>query len=441
VAPEGVLTARPAGSSSDTDWQAKVADAHGVMRAMVAALRDNLGHHAGAIGLGWLVAGIVRDRIHAENRAFPVAYLHGPRGCGKNVLGETLMKISGVQGMPLKPGRGTTLVGLRDTAADASNVPMWFDDLRNDEEGAVYHTWIRSMFDGNRSVIGNAREPGKKRQIIPRRTLLLSSQSIVGRDAEHTRYVVIQLTPKSIDRSAKVAVDNLTPRAHSAFWRLAATRHMWVDHVGFVRGHYERLLRVRCAGMADRQYFCWSVVLAGLAFAIMPDAQQQIGEAVAADQPDPLPEDILAEVVARAQTAEEMRADDSSLLSFWSCAETAVARGQCDPATWLKAVKGHDGNWKLCIWVNFLINVLQREMGRNFSFERRLILTEFQSEAGWITNDLSVSIGNVTRRCTAFEFGSLSVPQWVAQLAMKDMPTADVEHAMEQMALFKKDAK
>lgn len=430
--PAGGPVVQPFGLPFDTDWTTKVAEIPHVMSAMAQALRRNLGHHGGAIALGWLVAGLARDRLQATHLSFPILYLTGPKHCGKNTLGDALMKICGQGSMPFKPGKNTTIVGMRDVSCECANIPMWFDELRNDDECAQWVSFVRTMFDGSISVIGNKDRNGQRRTFIPRRPLMCTSQTVFGRDAEHSRYIVVELTPHSIVRGEFPAVKALTHKAHQAFWRLAAVRPYWIDQITWLQAHYQRLLAARLEGhhVQDRQIYCWSVACLGLALATIPDPVNTIGMATARDDVDPLGEDFISEVVKRMLHNQEVQHEDSAIQSFWSLVETLHAQGEISSDIWLKgSVDAKHGEISVGIWVDFLINVCRNKGRLGSAIEKRLLYTELASEDGWIAHSQNVRIGANFRRCTLFTLQSTSIPAWVKKIVIDNLPSSAVAMA------------
>lgn len=393
-------------------------EARGTLRDFCAALRDNLGHHGGALALGWLVAGLRRDAVVRRELAFPLLYLHAAFQQGKNTFGDILMKTAGVVGMPIMAGQGTTSVGLRDTASEVNNVPMWLDEMRNDETCNRYMSWVRGSFDGSTQVVGSRAQTGRVTH-KPVRPVMLSGQDLFGSDAERSRYVVIKLEKRTVNRAAYPRVQEMQTAARLAYARLLSesVETSWCSSLLWaVDMHRDLLARTAAhqgAVVSDRQLFCWSVPLAGLMMMLCPDPTVYSGSGV---DHGVYPREVFDEAVARMVGTSADATQDSAVARFWDQLETMAARGwlgNTGNSMWCRTV--HRGDEDLvAVWLGFLQTRL-REQNRDRTDSDGLMKTEFSADPNFVGFGKTRFGLAEASRCMFMRKSAL--PAWVVRLA------------------------
>lgn len=108
-------------------------------------MADVFGNNA-KISLCYLLASLFRDVITSYTTNFPLLNLFGPKGSGKTELGITLMRFFTIGDRPVNL-RNTTIPGLSQTLASASNGMVHLDEYKNSLDMHVIEI-IKGAYDG-----------------------------------------------------------------------------------------------------------------------------------------------------------------------------------------------------------------------------------------------------------------------------------------------------
>ncbi len=155
----------------------------------------NLGNHHGMVGIAHMILCMYRHHLITENnRAFHHLYLFGQTQCGKDTFARILMRAFGVTAEAcLSAGRGTSEKSIRNALGDIYGWPLWINELRDSREFEHLSTTIRTSYDGQGST--NLNRDQTTREFPTRRPLLLTGESILGRNAELSRYLLLEIRP------------------------------------------------------------------------------------------------------------------------------------------------------------------------------------------------------------------------------------------------------
>lgn len=394
------------------------------LRAYLSHLHSYLNHHGGAILLGWAAATVFARRDLVQVRpGFPHAYVTGPKGSGKNVLGDSVYEVIGfkhVQGIDASSSR----VSVRNQLADTSAWPLWINEMDHRDGPIKLLSQIRAAFDGQASQIG--RKEGGTISYPVRRGLMLSGQHVVGGDAELSRYIVIKLHKEKRD-DARLPFVHASQQHAAAGWANLLTRRVALAKaIATYAVQYQTILKAIksrpdesgdniVVSIDDRQAWCWGIALAGLR-AIWADEREGINPM------DALPAGALVDVIRRASEAKELASHEGYVGQFWAAVGALDGTGKLSnwhTSCWAKLVQ-HNGKERIAIAVNFLWSVIKppRRAGGSGEEEKAdSLVAEMKELGGFHVGGHNVLMGNRQRRCCIFDVESECIPEWVRDAA------------------------
>ncbi len=406
-------------------WDAEGAQGRMDMHALVNGMRANLGHHGGAFALGWLVAQMVRDEVVEIESVFPHLYVFGARHSGKDTLCRWMTEIAGCGHVPaVSWSGGTSLPYLRNHLSNVSGAPFWINEMRNDEHHKKLMGLIRSTFDNQQGGVSDKRS-GTTKEFPVRRGMMLSGQSVLGEEAEFSRYVMVETFKETIVHSELPQVEDNLPKARVAYARLMATRNIWSRGMRKVIEHYKRIFLRNLADFLPedahrqrdielRQAQCWAVTLAGLAFAMLGDPVGRL-ETRPEGVLDILSPSIIREAFNNALSAKNMSDDMGTRGQFWNVVASMNAEGKLKTRWIAKCI--YDGKPAYGIWLSHLCIVVARET-RSEDYDQRLMLAELRDTSGFLNNGHNVQFGNSgVYPAVIFRPDSDAIPAFAKRLA------------------------
>lgn len=390
---------------------------HRAVEQLVIRARENLGHQYFAVALGWLCASAGWSTLVRACDSFPVLYVTGVAGCGKDTFCRWLMRVCGQNPKDVINITGTTFAGVRDAARKVGNVPLWVNELRRNDESRRLEGWIRSMFDAQGAVMGRMRGQ-RERDLRPRRALMLSGQSILGSDAELSRYLLLHLPHPPERRALRQEVEDLLPAAHRAWSFAAAQVATWPE--GTLRIIIEKvkedLLKSSSLKLKDRQLYCYAVACLGLGIlfhggSVTPLIQGSVREAIGAE--------IWETVLGGLREGHIMAEQEGLLGRFWETLQINHARGRLmnQKATqWCRLVRSATGT-RIALWVPFLIRSAM-DFDRHEKWDRTMLRQEIMQINGFEAQEVvqRMTDGHV-RACMMFNAQQNALPGWVNDLA------------------------
>lgn len=155
-------------------------------------------------GLGWITTCLFMRNIREKDLHFPILFMNGKSGTGKNVFGEMLGRMFGMK-YSLAISQ-TTQAGLQRSLEFFSGLPQVLDEYRNDKFSRDFVSLIKSIFSGSGSVKASMKEVGKIRNTkINSSLLLMGEDRPSGEDGLLARFVYINLSKKYQLESDKFA--------------------------------------------------------------------------------------------------------------------------------------------------------------------------------------------------------------------------------------------
>lgn len=387
----------------------------------IALWKRNTGDYAGAGAIGYMASCNVRHFLTSSERNFPHLYITGRWSHGKDTLAEVLALATG---MPtnnvISAGKSTTEKLIRNKLAMVGNMPLWVNELRNENADTLL-TQIRTSYD----LQGNGVTNIKQEQVLfpVHRPFLLVGEVQVGRDAEASRYVSISLQRPPADKAVLPSLK----RAASAMASHWST---------FMRDHNRGAWQIaQCVeklkpiflenGCDSRRARGWAIAAAGLAYLLDPDCHL--------DPRASIPPEMFSDVLHRAAESMIAAAEEGVGGQFWNLMQSLKAVGELSnsgSSRWAKSVHQTKdrGTEKIAIWTPHLFRLLAKsDRGMN----KGLVINELKSDPGYdgMTN---VRMANESRNCFMLRAASCRLPEWVLAAARQVDTDGNDESCDEQ---------
>lgn len=387
--------------------------------------------HSGSVAYGWAVASLFHADLLRERRCFPHLYLYGRRFSGKSTLAWCIMASFGMA--DVRPEAADSIKrnpkATRNLLGDTSGVPMWMDDVRNDDGVDILLNLLRLAFDGSAGRV--ARRDGQTTVFPVRRGIMVAGQQVIGSDAELRRYVLVDMRNKKNEAlyqevtSGAVAIQ---PAIVSLMCQRAAIRPAILRYAA----QYEQLLFEM--GVSREMCWPWGVAMAGLrvAWAGLDDnlAPQHA-----------VPVGAMEYSVNRIKTVRE---GTSAIQSFWQILEVLDATATPPNSgrnSWGRVIKipayptvadkpgwvekaGLEKTHVMAIWLGAAHSHVKKSATqvRQSIHTVDALLREFADEPGYLTtvDGVQLDANAPPRRCMLFSEGSPAIPPWVKDAALKN---------------------
>lgn len=149
--------------------------------------------------LGWMGATYFKDLVISMDWGFPVAYITGNAQSGKTTLATWILKTVGMLSKTAG-GATSTAYGINKISSWYGNLPLWFDDIRDLQEGGIWNKVILGAYenavDYKGTINGGVAIPNKYNS-----TLLITSEFFVRSPAAMTRCCRFTADDTEQDRS------------------------------------------------------------------------------------------------------------------------------------------------------------------------------------------------------------------------------------------------
>lgn len=233
---------------------------------MLAAWHDNLGVHMGALAFGWMHAAVWRHALVKKERNFPHLYLTGRFQTGKDTMAAALNRAFGVSPHAVtNAGKTTTEKWVRNALGDIGNWPLWLNELRNTPDFLPLCSVIRTAYDLQGSAVLNKHQI--EVEFPNRRPLLLVGESLLGGDAEHSRYLILPLRPPKLP-GAIVRVETAASECAGLLPHILHDRAIGKE----MQDCYDHFLPIfRETGCDPRRGRSFALAMAGLCHVFAPD--------------------------------------------------------------------------------------------------------------------------------------------------------------------------
>ena len=168
------------------------AEAMRVGESTIENLHQNLGGYNAYLTLGWAWACCFMPEIVRRYDCFPMLFLYGKRGCGKNTLAGWLLQLFGI----VNEGKNiaeTTHVGVSRRFSYYSCLPVWFDEYRNERKVTIKDGLLRDVYNQIGASKGIQVTFGT-REVPVRGAALLSGEHLPSDNGLLSRCVIVHLT-------------------------------------------------------------------------------------------------------------------------------------------------------------------------------------------------------------------------------------------------------
>lgn len=168
------------------------AEARRVGEALIENLHRNLGGYKAYLALGWTWACCFMPEIVRRYGCFPILFLYGKRGCGKNTLAAWLLQAFGIHNEG-KNIAETTHVGISRRFGYYSCLPVWFDEYRNERKVTMKDGLLRDVYNQIGASKGIQLTFGT-REVAVRGAAVLSGEHLPADNGLLSRCVIVHLT-------------------------------------------------------------------------------------------------------------------------------------------------------------------------------------------------------------------------------------------------------
>jgi len=225
------------------------------------ALRDNLGGYKAFLAIGWTLALVFQRELAARYDSFPILYLYGKRGCGKNTLANWLTQFWGLYDVGKNIAESTP-TGISRRLSYFSALPVWFDEYRNEKRVAIKDGVLRDAYNFVGATKGIAANFGT-RDVAVRGSLILTGEHLPEDNGLFSRCLVIQLSTLERRDSLYQRVNELIQGASSIITDLLI-RKTPEAVAGFIENVETVRRKLKDDGLTDRDAYGYAVAAAGL---------------------------------------------------------------------------------------------------------------------------------------------------------------------------------
>lgn len=385
------------------------------MQAVMSLWFKNLGHHAGAAALGYATAAAVRHHAELSERLFPHLYITGRTQFGKDTMARVLALTCGMNvNSVTSGGRGTTEKSIRNRLARVGNTPLWINELRS-ENSEYLLSLIRTSSDYQSNTITDT----KQRDVMftAHRPMMLVGEVIIGKDAEHSRYVVLRLNKPAADKHVLRQLENLAGLSGKHWSQFLCDHNRAAWQIMLAAEKLKDEFRAR--GCDSRRARGWSLVAAGIAY--------WYDENCHIDPLSCIPEEILQELYVRASDAMVFSSEEGTNAEFWSLCQSIRATGDLSnsgSARWVRVVVDRDnGRTFIGVWLPHLMRTVNKQAPKECP-PKGLVMNELRADPGYIGMK-NVRLGGEVRGCLAFDTAITQLPDWVITAAREVNATDD----------------
>ena len=413
----------PTAVAADPSIDEHMAKARSELQTLLALWHRNTGNYAGAIALGYMASCAVRHHLVSDERNFPHLYISGRWGHGKDTMAEITALATGIPpNNVISAGKSTTEKLIRNKLAMVGNMPLWVNELRAENTDTLL-TQIRTSYD----LQGNGITNIKQEQVLfpVHRPFMLVGEVQVGRDAEFSRYVSINLKKPPAEKGVLQSL-RIQAGAFSKHWTT------------FLRDHNRAAWQIQLAveklkvvfadnGADSRRARGWAIAAAGLAYLFDADCHL--------DPRASIPQAIFAEILERAADSMAAASEDGVGTQFWTVMQSLKAMGELSnsgAARWAKTLhqSTDKGTEKVAIWTGHLFRLLLKH---DRGMTKGLIINELKADPGFhaISN---AKIGGEDRSCFIFRLDRTRLPGWVIAAARQANTEGEADDKQEEPA-------
>ena len=153
------------------------ADVHQWSQKFLSVYGDN-----GVMGIAFYLASNFRDLIYREFDFFPLLNFFGPPQRGKSTMAWSIQYMYGAKARQPIPLSNTTVPGAARRLTQYRNVPVWFDEYKNEIDGKLIEL-LKGMYDGVGRTTGTMTSTKGTKRMPVYTPAIISGQDLPTADA------------------------------------------------------------------------------------------------------------------------------------------------------------------------------------------------------------------------------------------------------------------
>src|ERR1700757_415715 len=342
------------------------------------------------LAFGWIYSNVYSDRIYKINGGMSILLLWSLFGEGKTTLVEWLRYFFGFLD---KTGRTTPTmmgsgIGFLRQGEYYSSMPLFIDELRQDDESKACLGRIRSWYDRDGRTLATRESHGIRVQKL-RSTLIVAGEDLPADPATRERCVSIRVKKKPEEGSPEALEGKGRETVESYAWfqkfgtSLSNITYYWImdavqeDPKVLVEGMNAIDKMLRTSGCSSRTSKNWS-------------AAGYLGQRLAQKfYPD---FDFIGYMATACTTEHKQQREDTSLQQFFETVEAMMAQGDrsrlSDEHVMYNAVED-----VVYIWFSAVFKEVQDEMRGKLPWSRNALLRALREEKYFVRDDQKIRMG------------------------------------------------
>lgn len=370
------------------------------------------------LALGWLYSNVHSDLIFKQNRGMSYFMFWGMYGGGKTTLVSWLRYILG---MPDTIGRTIVAkmkspVGFLRMAEYYCSVPLFLDELRNDEESKALLPMIRAWYDREGRTMGTTKDSHSFKTQRVNSTLMVAGEDLPGDPATRERCVSVR-----VPKTETVTVVSSTYRwFNEHLTRLSNIGYRWIvescseSEEEIIKGMDSIDKNLRLAGCSSRISKNWS-------------AAGYFGDRIARKF---CPDFNFIEYLALESKEEQNEQSQSNTLNHFLQLVEIAANKKDNPLVNDTNFTRGTGPLKdptkegpvLHLWFGGIFDAIESQRKVGFSWSRHAILNMLKEQDYYISNNKKVTMGGNGRRQVAVTLDLEKCPDSLKNLAKVNDP-------------------
>lgn len=376
-----------------------------ILKGVIENLSKNLSDPGKALTMvAWSYATVYSNFLFDLNRGFPFLFLWGVNGQGKSTVAKWVTQdffgVSG-HGSTSVPNLKTG-VGIQRLAAYYSSIPVFIDEVRNDDATKSHLGEFRSYYDRESRIMGTKGSFGV-RSVTPASVFVFNGEDQFEDPATRERCIPIRIPVKG--RELQESYRWMEANKHlftgiTYHWILESTLILNTPELkegllAEIRALDKELHKAGCSQRTAKNWSAIGIFGLRLAAKYMPDF------------------DFKEYLIKCSLVEANYQKNDTTLMQFWELIEGLVA--QENPKINGRHI-ARDGD-NLHIWYQPVFRIVQDETRGRFPFSKNAVLSAIKEEPYYISNNRKLSFGLDGTRRTVLTLGLKDAPESIRNIA------------------------